>query len=314
MRPLGEQVEWDVPDMEEAAHQEAPLRVDFTDRYSTGVVTFDSVLKGGVPVGSLILMLTDEGAGALEFAFTSAAKLSLVKDKPDMKQFTFGDFCSHMQFPDRVTYVSLSRPRPDVLSEINASFDPNLAGAFERHVRFMDFSSAFFKGSRVPSHWIEQPGDIMEGGDKVIYKVHASDVDRRGTFLIDVVEDSAKEGIVYIDSLTDLIINHRLDNKEMMMILKGLRRVLHSWRGIVFFILHKGVLPSIEEAQFRDCFDAVMNFEWVKSPRSSKRQRYMHFEKFGSVMPILDREDIVRFATEVSYASGFVVVNTERIE
>jgi hypothetical protein len=166
----------------------------------------------------------------------------------------------------------------------------------------------------VPSHWIERPEDLSGMGDKVIYKVHASDVDRKGTFLIDVVEDSAKEGIVYIDSLTDLIINHRLDNKEMMMILKGLRRVLHSWKGIVFFILHKGVLPPMEEAQFRDCFDAVMNFEWVKSPRSSKRQRYMHFEKFGSVMPQLDREDIVRFATEVSYASGFVVVNTERIE
>ncbi len=307
-------MEWDVPDIEQAGLEEKMIRIDFTDRYSTGVVTFDSVLKGGVPVGSLILMLTDEGAGALEFAFTSAAKLSLVKDKPDMKQFTFGDFYSHMQFPERVTYVSISRAHQDVLLEINASFDPSLAESFERHVRFMDFSSAYFKGSRVPSHWIERPDDLSGMGDKVIYKVHASDVDRKGTFLIDVVEDSAKEGIVYIDSLTDLIINHRLDNKEMMMILKGLRRVLHNWKGIVFFILHKGVLPPMEEAQFRDCFDAVMNFEWVKSPRSSKRQRYMHFEKFGSVMPQLDREDIVRFATEVSYASGFVVVNTERIE
>ncbi len=307
-------MEWDVPNMEEAALEEKIIHVDFTDRYSTGVVTFDAVLKGGVPVGSLILMLTDEGAGALEFAFTSAAKLSLVKDKPDMKEFTFGDFYSHMQFPNSVTYVSISRAREDVLLEINASFDPHLAGAFDRHVRFMDFSSAYFKGSRVPSHWIERPEDLSRQGGKVIYKVHASDVDRKGTFLIDVVEDSAKGGIVYIDSLTDLIINHRLDNKEMMMILKGLRRVLHSWKGIVFFILHKGVLPPMEEAQFRDCFDAVMNFEWVKSSHSSKRQRYMHFEKFGSVMPILDREDIVRFATEVSYASGFVVVNTERIE
>ena len=307
-------MEWDVPDIDKAALEEKMIRIDFTDRYSTGVVTFDSVLKGGVPVGSLILMLTDEGAGALEFAFTSAAKLSLVKDKPDMKQFTFGDFYSHMQFPERVTYVSISRAHQDVLLEIYASFDPSLAESFERHVRFMDFSSAYFKGSRVPSHWIERPDDLSGKGDKVIYKVHASDVDRKGTFLIDVVEDSAKGGIVYIDSLTDLIINHRLDNKEMMMILKGLRRVLHNWKGIVFFILHKGVFPPMEEAQFRDCFDAVMNFEWVKSPRSSKRQRYMHFEKFGSVMPQLDREDIVRFATEVSYASGFVVVNTERID
>jgi len=303
-----------MPDAEHLTVEEREPRIDFVDRYSTGVVSFDSVLKGGIPVGSLVLMLTDEGAGALEFAFTSAAKLSLVKDRPDMKQFAFGDFYSHMQFPDRVTYVSISRPRSDIQLEIDASFDPGLAEAFSRHVRFMDFSAAYFKGSRVPLHWLERPRDHPEENHDVIYKDHASDVDRRGTFLIDVVEDSAKNGMVYIDALTDLVINHRLDNQEMMMILKGLRRVLYQWRGVVFFILHKGVMPPMEEAQFKDCFDAVMNFEWVKSTTSSKRQRYMHFEKFAGVLPILDREDIVRFSTEVSYASGFVVVNTERIE
>jgi archaellum biogenesis ATPase FlaH len=305
-------LEWDVPDIDEIVVEDGEAKVDFTERYSTGVVSFDSVLKGGVPVGSLVLMLTDEGAGALEFAFTSAAKLSLVQDKPDMKQFAFGDFYSQMQFPERVTYVSIARARKDIQLEIDASFDPDLAEAFGRHVRFMDFSSAYFKGSNVPYHWLERTEEDIPG-DNYIYKDHAKDVDTKGAFLIDVVEDSAKEGMVYIDSLTDLIINHRLDNKEMMMILKALRRVLHEWKGVVFFILHRGVLPAMEEAQFKDCFDAVMHFEWFVSPTSSKRQRYMHFEKFGGVLPILDRESIVRFATEVSYASGFVVVNAERI-
>jgi hypothetical protein len=39
----------------------------------------------------------------------------------------------------------------------------------------------------------------------------------------------------------------------------------------------------------------------------------MHFEKFRGVMPVMDRESIIRFATEISHASGFVVVNAERI-
>jgi hypothetical protein len=69
----------------------------------------------------------------------------------------------------------------------------------------------------------------------------------------------------------------------------------------------------MEEARFKDCFDAVMVFDWVKSPTSSKRQRAMHFEKFRGVMPVMDRESIIRFNTEVSHASGFVVVNAERI-
>ncbi len=287
-------------------------RVDFTERYSTGVVSFDSVLKGGVPVGSLVLMLTDEGAGASEFAFTSAAKLSLVRDRPDMKQFAFGDFYSHMQFPKQVTYVSISRARTDVQLEIDASFDPGLASAFKRHVRFMDFSPSFFQGSGVPAHWLQMADELEEeyedeGDDDARY------YDPSGTLIIDVVEEAAKDGIVYVDSLTDMVINNRMDDQEMMMILKGMRRVLHQWRGVIFFILHKGVLPPMEEIRFKDCFDAVMNFEWIVSPKSSKRQRYLYFEKFAGVLPILNRESIVRFSTEISYASGFVVVNAERI-
>lgn len=290
-------------------------KVDFVDRYSTGVVSFDSVLKGGVPVGSLILMLTDEGAGAAEFAFTSAAKLSLVRDKPDMKQFAFGDFYSHMQFPRQVTYVSISRGRADIQLEIDASFDPDLADAFKRHVRFMDFSPSFFRGSRVPAHWLQEADNLGfdEGSDETD-EDDARYYDTSGTLLIDVVAESAKDGIVYVDSLTDLIINHKMNNHEMMMILKGLRRVLHGWRGVVFFILHKGVLPPIEERRFKDCFDAVMNFEWIVTATSSKRQRSLYFEKFAGVLPILDREALVRFTTEISYGSGFIVVNAERIE
>ncbi len=305
--------EWDVPEIDEGETKKGKPRVDFTERYSTGVVSFDSVLKGGIPVGSLVLMLTDEGAGASEFAFTSAAKLSLVRDRPDMKQFAFGDFYSHMQFPKQVTYVSISRARTDVQLEIDASFDPGLSEAFKRHVRFMDFSPAFFRGSGVPAHWLQMTDALEED-----YKGDADDDDVRyydpsGTLLIDVVEESAKDGIVYIDSLTDMVINNRLDDQDMMMILKGMRRVLHEWRGVIFFILHKGVLPPIEETRFKDCFDAVMNFEWIVSPRSSKRQRYLYFEKFAGVLPILNRESIVRFTTEISYASGFVVANAERI-
>jgi len=288
-------------------------RVDFTERYSTGVVSFDSVLKGGIPVGSLVLMLTDEGAGASEFAFTSAAKLSLVRDKPDMKQFAFGDFYSHMQFPKQVTYVSISRARTDVQLEIDASFDPGLAEAFKHHVRFMDFSPAFFRGSKVPAHWLQMTDALENEFDDDDDDDDARYYDPSGTLLIDVVEESAKDGIVYVDSLTDMVINNRLDDQEMMMILKGMRRVLHEWRGVIFFILHKGVLPPMEETRFKDCFDAVMNFEWIVSPTSSKRQRYLYFEKFAGVLPILNRESIVRFSTEISYASGFVVVNAERI-
>jgi KaiC/GvpD/RAD55 family RecA-like ATPase len=295
---------------------------DFTDRYSTGVVSFDSILKGGVPIGSLVLMLTDEGAGAREFAFTSAAKLSLVRDKPDMMRFVFGDFYSHMQMPKSVTYISISRTRMDVQMEIDSSFNPDLASAFERHVEFLDFSPLYFQGTRVPIEWITDPlrsEAKMEGASTLIMPKEGVDIFSQLIEIIEakakngMVEAKAKNGMVFVDSLTDLIINRNIDNQDTMVLLKGLQRVLPKWRGVVFFLLHAGTLPSIEESQFRNCFDAVMDFDWIKSQTSSKRQRYMHFEKFQGVLPVLDRESIVRFNTEVSYASGFVVVNAERI-
>jgi KaiC/GvpD/RAD55 family RecA-like ATPase len=301
------------PGWRDESEWETATPEDHTDRYSTGVVSFDSILKGGVPVGSLVLMLTDEGAGAREFAFTSAAKLSLVKDKPDMMRFIFGDFYSHMQMPKRISYISISRTRLDIQMEIDSSFNPDLAKAFERHVEFLDFSPLYFRGTRVPQEWITEPlasEAKMEGASALILPKEGVDIVGQ---LIEVIEAKAKDGMVFVDSLSDLIINKNIDNQDTMVLLKGLQRVLTRWRGVVFLLLHAGVLPPVEESQFKNCFDAVMEFDWIKSPKSSKRQRYMHFEKFQGVLPIMDRESIVRFNTEVSYASGFVVVNSERI-
>lgn len=292
---------------------EAPPKDWAADRFSTGVVSFDAVIKGGVPLGSLMLLLGEEGAGAVEFAYTSAAKLSMVRDKPDMMRFIFGDFYSHMQIPERVTYISISRTRKDIEMEIEASFDPDLAQAFHRHVEFIDFSFHYFKDSIVPDHWIlEEMEAERERGDSRYICCPDEDIDLFAQ-LITVIEEHAKNGMVFVDSLTDLVVNRTVDNEDMVMLLKGFQRVLHQWKGVVFFILRKDVLPDIDEARFKDSFDGVLVFQWVKSQKSSKRQRHMHFEKFRGVLPILDREDIIRFTTEVSYHSGFVVVAAERI-
>ena len=37
-------------------------------RFSTGIESFDSALKGGIPVGSIILLISEEGAGGREYA------------------------------------------------------------------------------------------------------------------------------------------------------------------------------------------------------------------------------------------------------
>ena len=48
-------------------------------RVPTGVADFDSIIQGGMPLGSVVLLLGDVGGGGLEFALTSAAKIGIVK-------------------------------------------------------------------------------------------------------------------------------------------------------------------------------------------------------------------------------------------
>ncbi len=59
-------------------------------RIPSGVSDFDSIIKGGIPVGSVILLMGDLGAGQQEYALTSAAKISLVKENPGVADYYLG--------------------------------------------------------------------------------------------------------------------------------------------------------------------------------------------------------------------------------
>ena len=54
----------------------------------TGVGTFDPIIRGGFPSGSLILLIGEAGAGNIEFAYTSASMLSILKLNPELYDST----------------------------------------------------------------------------------------------------------------------------------------------------------------------------------------------------------------------------------
>jgi len=62
-----------------------------------------------------------------------------------------------------------------------------------------------------------------------------------------------------------------------------------------------------------DSVDGALMFQWSKLGISSRRQRYMHVEKFMSILPHLEKERVARFATTVTASNGLVVIDTERI-
>lgn len=75
----------------------------------TGVADFDSIIKGGLPAGSVVLLLGDVGAGQLEFALTSAAKIGLVMEDPNALEFFLGHAAKRSALPEKMSYITFSK-------------------------------------------------------------------------------------------------------------------------------------------------------------------------------------------------------------
>jgi len=277
---------------------------DFYERIPTGVADFDSIINGGLPSGSVVLLIGDVGGGQHEFVYTSACKLSMVLDYPDRKRHILGDMCNEARVPDKICYVSISRTEEDILSEIKNSFHHDYHKALVNHLKFKDLSMVYFKNSVVPNSWagvesIFQKG-VVPKGDIL-------------TELVDFLDHNAESSMVVIDSLTHLAETGAVPMKDLVATLRGLQRVSKRWGGVVYLLLTQGILDKKEEQMIIDSVDGVIVFQWSKNKFHSLRSRYMYVEKFMSILPHLDEKRIARFSTIVNATQGLVVVNTEKI-
>jgi len=267
------------------------------------VADFDSIIKGGFPAGSVVLLIGGVGAGQMEFALTSAAKLSMVKENPESAAFLLGPG-KNATLPDKICYITFSRSRDEVLQEMQCSFNKEFSDSFERVVQFKDFSEAYFRRTLVPRSWTgSDPGSLFSGpsNDSVLES------------LVNYLDENAPGSMVVIDSLTDLVVSANIEITDLVAVLRGMQRVAKKWGGIVYLVLTENVLEDRKQRMIMDSVDGALVFEWSRYANSSRRQRYMYVEKFISLLPHLDKERIARFATTVSAQSGLVVIDTERI-
>lgn len=269
----------------------------------TGVADFDSIIKGGFPAGSVILLVGDLGAGQTEFALTSAAKLAMVKEKPTSAPFLLGAG-KDSRLPDKICYITFSRSREEVLSEMEAAFNPDFYSSFENTVQFKDFSSAYFRKTMVPRSWTGETTSIFQSDG-------SSENVLEG--LVNYLDENAPGSMIIIDSLTDLVVSASIEIADLVAVMRGLQRVAKRWGGIIYLVLTNNVLDEKKQRMLMDSVDGSLVFEWSRYLNSSKRQRYMYVEKFISLLPHLDKERIARFATVVTAQSGLVVIDTERI-
>ena len=278
-----------------------PLGPTRIRKVPTGIADLDSIVEGGFPSGSTILLSGDIGAGMQEYVYTAASKTALVNERPEARHYYLGDHCDDSDVPSQVCYVTFSRSKEIILQELATSFNGDYFRAFRDRTVFKDFSSTYFRHSVVPASWTQQD-DLFDLPSTNILEE-----------LVTFLDENAPDSMVVIDSITDLAISDLVEVRDLVIAVKGLQRAAKRWNGLVYLMLTRGILEHRHEQLLMDSTDGCLVFEWRSSPRSSTRQRYMYLEKFTGVLPHLPRDKIARFPTMVSANNGLVVVYMERI-
>src|SRR5256884_5378014 len=223
----------------------------------TGIADLDSIVDGGLPSGSTILLCGDIGAGMQEYVYTAASKTALVRERPEARHYYLGDRCDNSEVPDRVCYVTFSRSKEIILQELATSFNGDYYRAFRDHTVFKDFSSVYFRHSVVPASWTQQED---------VFDLPATNILEE---LVTFLDENAHDSMVVIDSLTDLAISELVEVKDLVTTIKGMQRAAKRWNGLVYLLLTRGILERRQEQLLMDSTDGCLVFEWRYAPPPS---------------------------------------------
>jgi KaiC/GvpD/RAD55 family RecA-like ATPase len=283
----------------------APPIAAVDPRVPTGVADFDT-FAGGFPVGSVVLLTGDPGAGHQEFALTSSAHLMFHQDEPRLQRFYLGGARGSFVYPTGIGYVSMTRSREQVLREIISSFEPTYGEVLARHIRFFDLSQAYFADTVVPSAWAQLPSSLLSARPRETTSGPLAAVAQ-------AFEEAGPGNVVIVDSLTDLLTRPGLEPGELVTLVKGLRRKSKEWGGIVYLILSRGVASHSTEEALIDSVDGVLSFSWSSAPMRSTRSRVMIIAKSLPVLAHTPHEHQGRFVIRVSAMTGLVTTQYERV-
>lgn len=270
----------------------------------TGINTLDSILHGGFPSGSLVLLQGEIGAGDFEFALTTASRLLMYGENSN----------SCTIIPPKLCYISFTRSTEDILKEAALSF-PEYYTVMQESIKqnrmeFKDFSNAYFASSFIPASWMS-PTRMEPTFESLKWSTAEKNlVDS----MVEYLDQNAKGNIVIIDSLTALAqyCLNRMEWKDLIMFLRGLQRASKVWDGIIYTMLSDGIFSNSNQQEIAECMDGVIIFKWEQLG-PSQRQRTMHIKKFRGVLPLLDEDNIVNFEIQIGSGKGFEVSNIKRI-
>ncbi len=216
-------------------------------RIPTGIESLDLALGGGIPSGSLVLLVGESGGGKSEFTYTVTANINSMREDPSLLPPGFD-----LVLPEHVWYATFSRSEEGVLSDVRGKFNEDFYERFTRGTLFREFLTV---PSRLTSfhEWVASV--ISDGGHVKL---------RREVFtaLARFLEREGPGMMVVFHTLTDLSMLFRKgEEMEFVSFLQSLREICREWNVTVFAILASGIFSPDVEALLISNADGVFSFE-----------------------------------------------------
>ncbi|WP_332899796.1 RAD55 family ATPase [Haladaptatus sp. CMSO5] len=275
-------------------------------RIPFGIPRLDSIIDGGAPAGSVVLLSGEAGAGAREFMYTSAVMNGLADGDTELFDLYYGDVQPETVFPDEVHYLSFTADEAQLTREIGMTIDEEIVEQSVEAITFHDLSDEYFNESQVPREWYAEKALSIED--------LGTSHDSEGvlTALSHCLDRVASGNLVVIDSLTDLvsIVSDERPWADITLIIKGLQKAAYRWDGLILLYINAETIQPEEHEQLVEATDGTMEFTWETG--GSSRARTMFVKQFRGILPRIEAENIVRFETEINDA-GFDISNVQKI-
>jgi len=277
------------------------------ERVPFGIGRLDDTIGGGAPEGSVVLLSGEAGAGAREFMYTAAVMNGLAKTDQELFDLHYGDVASEAGLPEEIYYLSVTNEEDQLRSSIAMSMDEELVSAGLEAVSFGSLANNYFHLSPVPRQW-------YAGETENITSLRERSSEREGllTALADRVTERAQDGLVIIDSISDLVTaaDDDIDWSDINSLVRGLQKAAQRWGGLVLLHANPATLTDIQHGQLVDACNGTIEFRWATG--GSTRARTLVIQDFAGVLSRLEAENIVQFETDLGEA-GFDISDVRKI-
>jgi len=229
------------------------MAAGLSKRCPTGITGVDRALNGGIPYTVAMVIGSEPGGGAREFVHSICAQGSLMIKR---KTPSSGNVVP----PRTVTYLSLSKPRSDILLE--TSWLTSFREPLENHLTFFDLSSIYFGGEPTVTKWEGTVGPIDLVGQRNLLES-----------LSQILNQIEPESLVVLDSIADLFSLKSPEFPQLISFLKTLQIGTNRWRMVLLLLHSSGQLEEAQESAVLDACDGAIHFSREAQQDGSSRYK-----------------------------------------